>query len=239
MKIVTWNANMAFRKKQQIVLDKINPDILLIQECEHPDKFGDMLFPYYSWVGANLNKGLSIFSKYELNIITGDINSKWHVAFKINDILFIGIWAMNDKEKPENRYIGQVWNIVNYYRSLFDSKVVIFGDFNWNSIWDKSPTYTLTGKLQDVVELLSQHDIHSAYHKYFGDAFGFEKQPTFFMHRDENKSYHIDYIFAKNSILAHDWSINIGKYEDWIQFSDHMPLVLNLVDDDDDSFSNI
>jgi exodeoxyribonuclease III len=37
MKIITWNCNMAFRKKADLLL-KYQPDILIIPECEHPDK---------------------------------------------------------------------------------------------------------------------------------------------------------------------------------------------------------
>ena len=56
---------MAFRKKAEAIL-AYNPDILIIQECEHPDKLKfnsltcipkDIL-----WFGENRNKGLGIFS---------------------------------------------------------------------------------------------------------------------------------------------------------------------------------
>jgi exodeoxyribonuclease-3 len=65
MKIVTWNCNMAFRKKASLILEH-QPDILVIPECEHPDnlvfaegvpKPNDML-----WFGKNRHKGLGIFS---------------------------------------------------------------------------------------------------------------------------------------------------------------------------------
>src|SRR6187402_3698374 len=64
MKIITWNCNMAFRKKASIILTH-NPDILIIVECEHPDK---LLYPVdtpkptdYLWFGKNRHKGLAIF----------------------------------------------------------------------------------------------------------------------------------------------------------------------------------
>src|SRR5882724_7351912 len=65
MRVITWNCNMAFRKKAASIL-AYKPDILIVQECEHPDKlvFGpgvptptDTL-----WFGVNPHKGLGIFS---------------------------------------------------------------------------------------------------------------------------------------------------------------------------------
>ena len=65
MKIITWNCNMAFRKKWSKILD-YNPDILVIQECENPDKLQlDKLFPkpyQHIWYGDNPNKGIGFFS---------------------------------------------------------------------------------------------------------------------------------------------------------------------------------
>ena len=65
MRVITWNCNMAFRKKVDAIL-ALKPDILVVQECEHPDK---LIFNLNSlsptdilWFGTNNNKGLAIFS---------------------------------------------------------------------------------------------------------------------------------------------------------------------------------
>jgi hypothetical protein len=42
MKIITWNCNMAFRKKADLILAH-KPDILIVPECEHPDKLNLIL----------------------------------------------------------------------------------------------------------------------------------------------------------------------------------------------------
>ena len=65
MKIITWNCNMAFRKKAHIIL-ALKPDILIIPECEHPDKLlfkNNNLIPTDTlWFRRNQNKGFAIFS---------------------------------------------------------------------------------------------------------------------------------------------------------------------------------
>jgi hypothetical protein len=58
MKIITWNCNMAFRKKAIILTHK--PDILIVPECEHPDKLqfaATTPIPTAKlWFGANKNQ---------------------------------------------------------------------------------------------------------------------------------------------------------------------------------------
>ena len=73
MKIIQWNCNMAFRKKNEKVIS-LKPDILIVCECENKEKlkFGDLTpTPYdFFWYGDNEHKGIGVFSytdyKFEL-----------------------------------------------------------------------------------------------------------------------------------------------------------------------------
>jgi hypothetical protein len=65
---------MAFRKKAECIL-LYKPDILIVPECEHPDK---LLFPDTAskpkdilWFGKNKHKGLAVFSynNYQLKVL--------------------------------------------------------------------------------------------------------------------------------------------------------------------------
>lgn len=64
---------MAFRKKAAYILAQ-KPDILVVIECEHPDKLlykSDLPIPTDSmWFGKNKHKGLAVFSyrKYKFKI---------------------------------------------------------------------------------------------------------------------------------------------------------------------------
>jgi len=94
MKIITWNCNMAFRKKAGLILTH-KPDIVIIPECEHPDKLkfttGTPEPTDTLWFGTNLNKGLGIFSyskfpaqDYERKtIILGTSRSIWPKQHRI------------------------------------------------------------------------------------------------------------------------------------------------------------
>jgi len=65
MRVITWNCNMAFRKKADVIL-AFRPDILIVPECEKLEK---LLFSPGAekpmdalWFGTNPNKGIGIFS---------------------------------------------------------------------------------------------------------------------------------------------------------------------------------
>src|SRR5215472_6128538 len=105
MKIVTWNCNMAFRKKANLLL-AYQPDIMIIPECEHPNK---LLFPADSakpsdilWFGKNKNKGLAIFSYSEYRFtVLKKYNKKLRHIIPISvtggraDFNLFAIWANN------------------------------------------------------------------------------------------------------------------------------------------------
>jgi len=83
MRIVTWNCNGALRKKYDL-LDALKADVLIIQECEDPDRStktyqdwaGELL-----WVGKSKNKGLGVFVRNELSLT----RCGWDGEFSVSD----------------------------------------------------------------------------------------------------------------------------------------------------------
>ncbi|MCX9084621.1 MAG: endonuclease/exonuclease/phosphatase family protein [Candidatus Methanoperedens sp.] len=231
MKIVTWNAHMGFRNKQKDLVERLNPDIAFIQECEDPDKypgaFPDSLFPFRLWKGDNKDKGIAVFSKYKITEIEDKSpSSKFFLPVEINGMFFIGIWAVNDRDYPQNRYIGQVWNIINQYKELLNNEIIILGDFNWNIFWDNKQWSTLIADFRDVNAMLNKVDIVSVYHNYLKEDFGRETNPTYFHLFNEKKPFHTDYIYLKKNTLDSIKDFSVGKYKEWD--SDHMPLFVEM-----------
>jgi exodeoxyribonuclease III len=147
MKIITWNCNMAFRKKA-VFIQALKPDILIVPECEHPDKLkfdkGTKLPTAVFWHGTNLNKGIGIFS---YSGFTFKLHKSHNPAFrhilplvvtggKVDFTLF-AVWANNPADK-DGPYITQVWKAIKYYDKLLcGEKIILSGDFNSNTIWDR------------------------------------------------------------------------------------------------------
>jgi exodeoxyribonuclease-3 len=234
LKIITWNCQGALRRKFEIIL-KRQPDILVVQESERPDKviLNNKINPPtdYYWHGDNIHKGIGIYSfsdyKFEfLPIFNPEFRYilPFRVTGKGKSFILLAIWAMSNKVNYSARYIGQVWRAINYYESLLAESIILVGDFNSNKIWNYKKR---VGSHSDVVRKLADNKIESVYHRYFNLQQGEEKDPTFYLQRKRNKPYHIDYCFASGDFLDKLQEVKIGTYENWIIHSDHAPLIIN------------
>jgi exodeoxyribonuclease-3 len=139
------------------------------------------------------------------------------------DFTLFAIWA-NHPGDPEGRYVEQVWKAIHYYDEVFSyGEIVLTGDFNSNTIWDREHR---VGNHSAVVEKLATHNIKSLYHHYFKQQQGKEKHPTFFLYRNIDKPYHLDYCFASETMLNLFKNLKIGSFKDWIEHSDHLPMAV-------------
>jgi len=237
MKIITWNCNMAFRKKAAMILT-LKPDILIIPECEHPDK---LLFPIdlpkpsdLLWFGKNLHKGLAIFSYSDFRFTVLDRhNQDLQMIIPISitggafDFNLFAIWA-NNPEDEDGQYVEQVWKAIHHYDSLMtNTRTMLVGDFNSNTIWDRKRRES---NHSNVVKYLKAKGIFSSYHVYHKQTQGREEHPTFYLYRHEDKPYHIDYCFVSVDMAKKLQSVEVGNFDPWTKYSDHVPLIVTFAD---------
>ena len=234
MRLITWNCQMAFRKKWPTLM-VYQPDIMVIQECEQLAKYKESeRIPGVSdflWVGDNVNKGVAVISFNGIKLERAEeyipdfkyivpVNVMSEVKMKL-----WAVWAMPVKNNRAASYVGQVWQAVNYYASyLRHHDTILTGDFNSNAIWDnqrKNGNHTM------VVEFLRQFGIESLYHWQSGEKPGEESQPTFFLTKNREKPFHLDYCFLSSDLIDRDAKMAVGKVKDWIHLSDHVPLIVD------------
>lgn len=234
MKIISWNCNGAFRKKFHL-LAKYDADILVIQECENPSLTYDEGYKHfaqnYLWIGDNKNKGLGIFAKQEIliekldwsNIYEG-MKVNYFLPVRISDSFdLVGVWA-HSNNSPTFGYIGQVWKYLQINLSRLNNTFMI-GDFNSNAKWD---VWDRWWNHSDVVKLLESKNILSAHHFLNNINHGQEVIPTYLAQKNKTKTYHIDYCFVPKEVLNAEFSMSILSFDDWILYSDHIPLVLDV-----------
>jgi exonuclease III len=233
MKILTWNCNGAFRKKYHLLQD-YDADILLIQECENPKTCADNAYTLWAknhlWIGRINHKGLGIFYKDGIHVdkilwnpdvfeffLPCQINQSWNL---------IAVWC-HGAHNLTFEYIGQLWKYMQLHKSKFGN-CIIAGDFNGNAYehWHKKDHWW---NYSDVVDELDELNIKNIYnHLYPQEPPSKETRPTFYLHKNKDKPYHIDHIFATASHLPFIKSFHIGSFDDWIKYSDHMPLVCDI-----------
>lgn len=224
---------MAFRKKAEHIL-RYKPDLLIVPECEHPDKlqFSDMVPAPADmlWFGNNLHKGLGIFSYSQYRL---KLRRTHNPAFKMivpiavtggsTDFDLYAVWANNPAD-PDGQYVEQVWKALQHYdKKLNRRPVLLIGDFNSNTIWDRK---SREGNHTQVVERLAQKGIISCYHHHHQQVQGSEKTPTFYLYRHADKPYHLDYCFVSADFAKRIRSVETGSHADWMRHSDHVPLMV-------------
>lgn len=220
-----------------MLLSQFDADILVIQECEDPETTKDNLYHEWArkffWTGERKHKGLGIFAKegiairlldWDCSANYGTLESatlKYFVSCKINEeFTMLGTWC-HGADSPAFQYIGQFWQYLQKHKSKL-TKTIIAGDFNSNVIWDRKRRWW---NHSDVVRELKELKIESAYHYMYKEEPGRESRPTFFLQKNKSKPYHIDYVFASHEYLKLFRTFQVGKIEDWIAVSDHMPVV--------------
>jgi exonuclease III len=230
MKIITWNCNGAFRKKFEQIL-KFNADLYIIQECEDPKHSKDKNYIKFSensiWIGDNKNKGLGIFAQSNILLTNNNWESnnlKYFISCKINnDFDILCVWC-HYANSPNFRYIGQFWKYLQINKSKMKN-IIIMGDFNSNKIWDEWDRWW---NHSDVVRELSEIGIFSFYHKINNIEQGEEKVSTFFLYKNIEKKYHIDYVFGNINHYNKIKQLKYENFEEWKDKSDHIPILLEL-----------
>ena len=67
----------------------------------------------------------------------------------------------------------------------------------------------------------------SAYHHFYGEDFGKETRPTYYHRAKKDSKFHVDYCFFPEAWVDNLVSVELGDFDTWCEFSDHVPLVVD------------
>lgn len=225
MKIITWNCNLNLQDKFEYI-NNLSPDIAVIQECEKLEK---NFFPnaQYFWIGKNEKKGLGILVFNQIAKLSDQVNNDlvYFLPVETDELNILGVWAYNHRasQKFGSNTSGNTSDAITYYQSWLSSKsrALIAGDFNNSIIWDKG---NKDNNFLNINNKLKQLNFLSSYHKKTSEELGDETKATLFHTKNRDKKYFIDYIYMKGMKIN---KIDIGEYDNWISYSDHMPVIAN------------
>lgn len=234
MKLVAWNCQMTFRNKFE-ALNYFNADIWVIPESESPDQLALLKkrIPASShcWVGKNEHKGLSVFTKADWKAEILD----WHnqdyrfvvplaVSSPKRTFTLIAVWTQEVKPQKDS-YVVQANRALEEYGDWLSEDTILIGDFNSNKIWDNQKRES---NHTDLVESLGRRGFRSVYHGVKGEDQGEETDPTIYWRRKLEDPYHVDHAFLHECVLSSVRNFEVGKADDWLGLSDHMPLILDV-----------
>jgi exodeoxyribonuclease-3 len=152
---------------------------------------------------------------------------KWIVAIDVvgpENFTLIAVWAWIEKGGIPG-YVKLIRQSLVKHPEWFDrGPVVIAGDFNSNSRWDKLPEENHSS----LVGHLAQRGLVSAYHSRHDEEQGRETKSTFYQGRKFDQPYHIDYIFTPIEWNARVNNFEIGDFGQWSGLSDHCPLTIDV-----------
>lgn len=229
MRIVTWNCNGGFWRKFS-KLSEFSADVLVVQECNDPARSNDKTYrawagENYAWIGPTATKGLGIFVRNGLTHTTSPVipAARFFLPIRLGEIPICGVWAHKDAQGSRH-YCGQTHTYLSAAPDwLADPLAILLGDFNSSSVWDRPKRLW---NHSDSVQILHDHGLRSAYHETHQARQGSEPHPSFLLHRNRSKPYHIDYLFHGRGWTATD--CKIGAPDQWLTDSDHMPIFVEL-----------
>jgi len=232
MRIVSWNCcwqKNGFTDEKRNEILKLNPDILLIQECKREEwlklNYSDNNGHWYgdgkeSKGNPDRNHGIGIFcnEKYSIDcsLFKDQDLSKMRYALpyiikaKDKEIFSIfSIWAKKDFPY----YHVPILNSLEFFYKKTNSPVIIIGDFNTGSNYKNK----FTSKYYEFIK----KELHIKY-SLENCASWQEWIPTFFR---GNNSWLDDHCFASNDVNV--ISFGIGNCDYWRKYSDHCPIIVD------------
>lgn len=225
MKIISWNANGAFRKKYKEIL-KQDADIYIIIECEDPQTIDDA--DYHKairnpiWHGGISYKGMMVFSNNPEIAISPldweDHHHRYFLPLRVNNRFnLVASWACDP-------YCVELYRWLTTVYGYLDEDSIVIGDLNSSVVLDANKKKSDV-KFIDCIKLFAEKNMVDIWHFCKSEKQGEESCPTFFLYRHLDKQFHIDHCFSHPKNIK-DMKI-LTRWE-WLSLSDHLPLSIEL-----------
>lgn len=241
VRLVEWNVSMAVHRKTRLIAD-LRPSVAILPETAHPDRtrpaleaIGATKSPTaVQWIGARTRKGLSVvaFNGWDLRFDASyDEGYQWVLPVHVigpRQLRLLAVWDMGNRGTGHEsaRRLGACRASLSHYAEFLAGDAdatLISGDFNNSVFWDYPEKDANFGDFMDELESLG---FASAYHLDRKCGRGAEPDPTLWWRRNTKSRYHIDFTFVRPADAIQ--TVTVGTADDWITYSDHPPMVVDL-----------
>jgi hypothetical protein len=230
IRVVGWNCNQGLASKAHKLL-KLHLDVAVLCEAGRETQLGDGHLRRVGWTGRNETKGLAVFVRDGNDASTDDSwdpERAWYLPVHVDiagGIDILAVWASYERSlEPRSRWVRTLSALEHYRPFLSGGRAVVLGDFNNSAHWD-TPTRPVFSR---ITEELAASGYESVYHSRTGEVHGQESAASFYHRRDLSKRYLIDHAFIPSEWRARVSDFQIGGADEWLEYSDHMPLILDL-----------
>jgi hypothetical protein len=152
---------------------------------------------------------------------------KWFAPIRLGNgdqtIQLVAVW-LNDGADYVIPTIA-AWETLRPY--VESGPTILAGDFNQSVVFDKGKGQGR--RFGDVLRLLGDAGLASAWHDSTDEKHGEESQATLHWRWQEASRFHIDYVFYPPQALSVT-SARLGTYPQYVaeKISDHVPLIVDL-----------
>jgi len=223
MRIITWNCARGPWSLKNRALDTLRSDIAVITEA--PRAVADFGLPWFGQPSARNGKTIVTAPDYSVEIIPTVEGAPCVTPVRITgpqSFTLLAIWTW--PAAPYKNYREPLLAGLRAYRRL-PPPFVIAGDFNGNTSFDKRPKSRI--KWSHCFAAVEEFGVVSAYHNFFGAAYGAETHPTQYQTRNANKPFHLDYVFVPTAWRGAIRGVCVPPYEEFA-LSDHRPVIVDL-----------
>lgn len=223
---MSWNVCDGFKKKFGH-LERLRPDIAILQEVR-PDCLAFASLSQNSfWVGDDGQKGLAAvaYGDWKLHLEPIEIGERWFLPLRAvsgdKTIHLIAVWA-DSKLDCAPLTLRALKHLSDFMRA---APCIITGDFNQSVRLDSGK-----GKgrrFADVLTKLNEMGMASAWHGHHDQQRGAETEATLYWTWNKDRPYHIDYAFHSSPLQVSD--VALGSYDQYVmgRISDHVPLIVD------------
>jgi len=225
-RVVSWNCEMALDSKADRLIS-LRPHVAVVQECSRRSSVPG--YRQAAWYGRYEHKGLAVFVADQLSASVIDVaadTARWALPVHLAeaDLDVVGVWGFTarDEAAPPRGVARDA--LAGLVPILGRGRAIVLGDFNDGPHFDRDNGQSFRRTWDALLAL----GYESVYHRTNHIEYGAEPDSTYFQHRRPGAGFFIDHAFAAAPMLASIVSYQVGQSADWMDASDHVPLVADL-----------